>query len=55
MVIVESMKMEFAVEAPVKSTLRQLFCKEDGGRLCRADIASDSGRLILNELLPFFG
>ena len=27
-VIVESMKMEFAVEAPVNGTLRQLFCKE---------------------------
>ena len=28
MVIVESMKMEFAVEAPVNGILRQLFCKE---------------------------
>ena len=26
-VIVESMKMEFAVEAPVNGTVRQLFCK----------------------------
>ena len=29
-VIVESMKMEFAVEAPVSGMLRQLFCKEGG-------------------------
>lgn len=29
-VIVESMKMEFAVEAPISGTVRQLFCKEGG-------------------------
>ncbi|MBN9132840.1 MAG: urea carboxylase [Nitrosospira multiformis] len=27
-VVVESMKMEFSVEAPVSGTIRQLFCKE---------------------------
>ena len=27
-VVVESMKMEFSVEAPVSGTVRQLFCKE---------------------------
>ena len=29
-VVVESMKMEFAVEAPVSGIVRQLFCKEGG-------------------------
>ena len=27
-IVVESMKMEFSVEAPVSGTVRQLFCKE---------------------------
>ena len=30
LLIVESMKMEIAVDAPVNGTVRQLFCKESG-------------------------
>lgn len=29
-IVIESMKMEFAVDSPVTGTIRQLFCKQGG-------------------------
>ena len=51
-VVVESMKMEFAVEAPINGTLSAIILQGRRPRFGGADAIRDPGRVIMDELLP---